>query len=151
MKVYQRLAQAFKAEGTSAIFGIMGDANMYCWSSTSSACNLSKCATKARASAWPTAGRARRTPRVSHSTTCGPGTTQLATGSRGRARAESPLVAFCGEHPTSDDDYNQRFDQAPLRRRVRDRFRAHRTRPRAPTTWCARRSTSRSSSRGRSC
>ena len=29
MKVYQRLAQAFKAEGTEAVFGIMGDANMY--------------------------------------------------------------------------------------------------------------------------
>ena len=29
MKVYQRLAEAFKAEGTEAVFGIMGDANMY--------------------------------------------------------------------------------------------------------------------------
>ena len=32
MKVYQRLAQAFKAEGTQAVFGIMGDANMYWYS-----------------------------------------------------------------------------------------------------------------------
>src|SRR5437870_3981549 len=32
MKVYQRLAQAFKAEGTEAVFGIMGDANMYWYS-----------------------------------------------------------------------------------------------------------------------
>ena len=29
MKVYQRLAQAFKAEGTKATFGMMGDGNMY--------------------------------------------------------------------------------------------------------------------------
>ena len=29
MKVYERLAQAFKAEGATAIFGMMGDGNMY--------------------------------------------------------------------------------------------------------------------------
>ena len=29
MKVYQRLAHDFKAEGVSHIFGIMGDGNMY--------------------------------------------------------------------------------------------------------------------------
>ena len=29
MKVYQRLASAFKAEGVSATFGMMGDGNMY--------------------------------------------------------------------------------------------------------------------------
>ena len=29
MKVYQRLASAFKAEGVSHIFGLMGDGNMY--------------------------------------------------------------------------------------------------------------------------
>ena len=28
MKVYQRLAQAFIAEGTTHMFGIMGDGNM---------------------------------------------------------------------------------------------------------------------------
>ena len=32
MKVYDRLAEAFKAEGTTAVFGIMGDANMYWYS-----------------------------------------------------------------------------------------------------------------------
>ena len=29
MKVYERLASAFAAEGVSHIFGIMGDGNMY--------------------------------------------------------------------------------------------------------------------------
>ena len=29
MKVYQRLANAFKEEGVSATFGMMGDGNMY--------------------------------------------------------------------------------------------------------------------------
>ena len=32
MTVYQRLAQAFKAEGVKSVFGIMGDANMYWYS-----------------------------------------------------------------------------------------------------------------------
>ncbi len=29
MKVYQALPRAFVAEGTTAVFGMMGDANMY--------------------------------------------------------------------------------------------------------------------------
>jgi hypothetical protein len=29
MKVYQGLAKAFAAEGTSHVFGMMGDGNMY--------------------------------------------------------------------------------------------------------------------------
>jgi thiamine pyrophosphate-dependent acetolactate synthase large subunit-like protein len=29
MKVYQRLAQAFQAEGVTATFGMMGDGNMF--------------------------------------------------------------------------------------------------------------------------
>ena len=53
--------------------------------------------------------RATHTPGIA-SATCGPGTTQLATAFVVAARAESPLVAFCGEHPTVDDGYNQRFD-----------------------------------------
>jgi thiamine pyrophosphate-dependent acetolactate synthase large subunit-like protein len=29
MKVYERMADAFQAEGTTHVFGMMGDANMY--------------------------------------------------------------------------------------------------------------------------
>jgi thiamine pyrophosphate-dependent acetolactate synthase large subunit-like protein len=29
VKVFQALARAFAAEGTTAVFGMMGDANMY--------------------------------------------------------------------------------------------------------------------------
>src|ERR671912_2602850 len=111
MKVYQRLAEAFKAEGTSAVFGIMGDANMYWYS------ELDKLGVKLIEVRHEVAGlgmadgwaRATHTPGVA-SATCGPGTTQLATAFVVAARAESPLVAFCGEHPTTDDGYNQRFD-----------------------------------------
>jgi thiamine pyrophosphate-dependent acetolactate synthase large subunit-like protein len=111
MKVYQRLAQAFKAEGTEAVFGIMGDANMY-WYSELDKLGVELVEVRhegaglGMADGW---ARATHEPGIA-SATCGPGTTQLATAFVVAARAESPLVAFCGEHPTNDDGYNQRFD-----------------------------------------
>ena len=111
MKVYQRLAQAFKAEGTEAVFGIMGDANMY-WYSELDKLGVELVEVRhegaglGMADGW---ARATHKPGIA-SATCGPGTTQLATAFVVAARAESPLVAFCGEHPTNDDGYNQRFD-----------------------------------------
>jgi acetolactate synthase I/II/III large subunit len=111
MKVYQRLAEAFKAEGTEAVFGIMGDANMY-WYSELDKLGVQLVEVRhegaglGMADGW---ARASHKPGVA-SATCGPGTTQLATAFVVAARAESPLVAFCGEHPTNDDGYNQRFD-----------------------------------------
>jgi acetolactate synthase-1/2/3 large subunit len=113
MKVYQRLAAAFKAEGVSHVFGLMGDGNMY-WMH-----ELDKLGVKllevrhegaglGMADGW---ARATHTPGVA-TATCGPGVTQLATAFVTAARAQSPLVAFCGEHPTSDDEYNQRLDQS---------------------------------------
>jgi len=113
MKVYQRLAAAFAAEGTTAIFGIMGDGNMY-WMH-----ELDKLGVKilevrhegaglGMADGW---ARVTRTPGIG-TATCGPGVSQLATALLTASRAESPLVAFVGEHPTNDDEYNQRLDQA---------------------------------------
>jgi thiamine pyrophosphate-dependent acetolactate synthase large subunit-like protein len=55
--------------------------------------------------------RVTRTPGVA-TTTCGPGVSQLATALLTASRAASPLVAFCGEYPTNDDEYLQRMDQA---------------------------------------
>src|SRR5437870_10448824 len=55
--------------------------------------------------------RATHTPGIA-TATCGPGVTQLATALVTAARASSPLVAFCGESPTADEEYNQRFDQS---------------------------------------
>ena len=113
MKVYQRMAHAFKAEGVSAVFGIMGDANMY-WYSELDKIGVQLLEVRhegaglGMADGW---ARATHTPGVA-SATCGPGTSQLATAFVTAARAESPLVAFCGEHPTNDDGYNQRFDNA---------------------------------------
>ena len=112
MKVYQRLARAFAAEGASHVFGIMGEGNIY-WIH-----ELNKLGVKmlevrhegaglGMADGW---ARLTRTPGIA-TTTCGPGVTQLATALVTASRAESPLVVFVGEFPMNDDEYNQRLDQ----------------------------------------
>lgn len=113
MKVYQRLAQAFAAEGVTHLFGIMGDANMY-WLHELDKLGVHMLEVRHEGAGL---GMADGWARVSHTpgvatTTCGPGVSQLGTAFVTAARAESPLVAFCGEHPLSDDEYNQRFDNA---------------------------------------
>lgn len=113
MKVYQRLASAFAAEGVSAIFGIMGDGNMY-WMHELDKLGIKMLEVRhegaglGMADGW---ARVTRTPGVA-TATCGPGVSQLATALLTASRAASPLVAFCGEHPTNDDEYHQRLDQA---------------------------------------
>lgn len=113
MKVFERLAQAFRAEGVSATFGMMGDANML-WLSEMHRLGVRvhevrhEGAGLGMADGW---GRVTGEPGVA-TTTCGPGVTQLATALVTAARANSPVVAFCGEHPISDDEYHQRLDQA---------------------------------------
>ena len=113
MKVYERLAHAFKAEGTTATFGMMGDGNMY-WIYA-----LDRLGVKVHEVRHEGAGlgmadgyaRTTHTPGVA-TATCGPGVTQLATALVTAARAHSPLVAFCGEAPSTDDEYAQYLDQA---------------------------------------
>jgi len=113
MKVYERLSQAFKAEGTTNVFGMMGDGNMY-WQYANHKNGIIMHEVRhegvglGMADGW---ARATRTPGVC-TATCGPGTTQLATAFVTAARASSPVVAFCGEFPASDDEYTQRLDQA---------------------------------------
>ena len=113
MKVYERLSQAFKAEGTTNVFGMMGDGNMY-WQYANNKNGIKMHEVRhegvglGMADGW---ARATRTPGVC-TATCGPGTTQLATAFVTAARASSPVVAFCGEFPTSDDEYTQALDQS---------------------------------------
>jgi thiamine pyrophosphate-dependent acetolactate synthase large subunit-like protein len=108
MKVYQRLAQAFKGEGVTATFGMMGDGNMF-WVS-----ELHKLGIKVHevrhegAGLGMADGYARTSNSVGVATaTCGPGVTQLATAFVTAARARSPVVAFCGEYPHTDPEYAQ--------------------------------------------
>ncbi len=123
MKVYERLSQAFKAEGTTNVFGMMGDGNMY-WQYANNKNGIIMHEVRhegvglGMADGW---ARATRTPGVC-TATCGPGTTQLATAFVTAARASSPLVAFCGEYPTSDDEYTQALDQSAFAHGVEAAF-----------------------------
>ncbi len=114
MKVYQRLAGAFKAEGMTHLFGIMGDGNMYWMHELDKLGGVQMLEVRhegaglGMADGW---ARVTRTPGIA-TATCGPGVSQLATALLTAARAESPLVAFVGEFPSNDDEYNQRLDQA---------------------------------------
>src|SRR5439155_232024 len=114
MKVYQRLAADFVAEGVTYVFGIMGDGNMYWMHELDKLGGVKMLEVRhegaglGMADGW---ARVTRTPGVA-TTTCGPGVTQLATALITASRAASPLVAFCGEFPSNDDEYLQRMDQA---------------------------------------
>ena len=90
MKVYERMADAFKAEGTTHVFGMMGDGNMYWMQALHNlGVNLLEVrhegAGLGMADGW---ARATHTPGVA-TATCGPGVTQLATALVTAARAQS--------------------------------------------------------------
>ncbi len=116
MKVYERIAQAFKGEGITHIFGMMGDGNMYWWDAMEKLGGVNLWEVRhegvglGMADGW---ARHTHTPGVC-TATCGPGVTQLATGFVTAARAQSPVVAFVGEFPRRDQDYVQKFDQGPF-------------------------------------
>lgn len=113
MKVYERLADAFVAEGTTHVFGMMGDGNMY-WMNALIKRGVECIEVRhegvgmGMADGW---ARHRQTPGVA-TATCGPGVTQLATACVVAARAESPVVAFVGERPAKDPDYHQGLNQS---------------------------------------
>jgi thiamine pyrophosphate-dependent acetolactate synthase large subunit-like protein len=112
MKVYQALARAFVAEGTTAVFGMMGDANMY-WMNELDKFGVRQFEVRhegaglAMADGW---ARTDGNPGVC-TTTSGPGVAQLATTLLVASRARTPMVAFVGEAPIGDESYVQRLDQ----------------------------------------
>jgi len=112
MKVYEALADAFVAEGTSAVFDVMGDANMH-WLNALAERGAAiydvrhEGAGLAMADGW---ARVTGAPGVC-STTSGPGTAQLATTMVVASRARTPLVAFCGDTAWGDRFDAQHFDQ----------------------------------------
>ena len=112
MKVYEAAAAAFVAEGTSDVFGMMGDANMH-WMNALASRGVRLYEVRhegsglGMADGWArTAGR----PGVV-TTTSGPGTAQLATSMIVASRARTPLVAFCGETAWGDTGAVQYLDQ----------------------------------------
>ncbi|MGX7678322.1 thiamine pyrophosphate-binding protein [Jatrophihabitans sp. DSM 45814] len=98
MKVYDALAKAFVDEGTTAVFGIMGDANQY-WMNAISQRGVRLYDVRHEGAGLAMAdgfARVSGQPGVV-TTTSGPGTAQLATTMIVASRAQTPLVAFCGD------------------------------------------------------
>lgn len=112
MKVYEALAAAFAAEGTTDVFGMMGDANMH-WMHALAGHGTRLYEVRHEGAGLSMAhGFARATGRPGVvTTTSGPGTAQLATSMLVASRARVPLVAFCGETPLGDEDAVQHLDQ----------------------------------------
>jgi acetolactate synthase-1/2/3 large subunit len=112
VKVYDALAEAFVAEGTTDVFELMGDANMH-WLNALHHLGVRlhhvrhEGAGLAMADGW---ARVRGAPGAC-STTSGPGTAQLATTLVVASRAGTPLVAFCGDVDRGDTTNAQHFDQ----------------------------------------
>ena len=115
-KLYEALAEAFRAEGVDTQFVLMGDGNMH-WSTAFAKLPgvhtvhvRHEHVTVAAATAYNVA-----TNKVAvASVTCGPGVTQVMTALPAAVRARLPLVVFAGEAPINAKFYNQAIDQAPL-------------------------------------
>ncbi|MCA1218772.1 thiamine pyrophosphate-binding protein [Streptomyces sp. 8L] len=112
MKVYEALASAFAAEGTTDVFGMMGDANMH-WMNALAGHGTRLYEVRHEGAGLSMAhgfARASGRPGVV-TTTSGPGTAQLATSMIVASRARTPLVAFCGETALGDESAVQYLDQ----------------------------------------
>ena len=100
MKVFQRMAHAFQAEGCTATFGMMGDGNMF-W--LHELHNLGVKVHEVRhegAGLGMADGWARATRQVGVATaTCGPGTTQLATAFVTARRPRAAIASRWGRAP----------------------------------------------------
>jgi len=117
VKVYERLASAFAAEGVTDVFGMMGDGNMN-WISALSKHGITMYDARleggalAMADGWARVVRDKRggVPGVS-TATHGPGVAELATTLLVASRASTPMVVFVGEGPPGDAEFVQRLDQ----------------------------------------
>lgn len=129
MKVYEALAEAFVKEGTSDVFGMMGDANMH-WMSALAHRGVRLYEVRHEGSGLGMAdGWARTSGRPGVvTTTSGPGVSQLATSMIVASRARTPLVAFCGETTWGDQSAVQYLDQRRFAAAIECEF-VHLSRP----------------------
>ncbi|MFI0235733.1 thiamine pyrophosphate-binding protein [Streptomyces sp. NPDC016845] len=129
MKVYEALAEAFVKEGTTDVFGMMGDANMH-WMAALADQGVRLYEVRHEGSGLGMAdgwARGAGQPGVV-TTTSGPGVSQLATSMIVASRARTPLVAFCGETPLGDEGATQYLDQRRFAAAIECEF-IHVTRP----------------------
>src|ERR1700728_2643565 len=98
MRVYEAIADALLAEGCDDLFGLMGDGNMWLWSSLAKK-NAKIISARHEAAAVSMAdGYSRTTGKVGVAmVTCGPGLTQCGTSLIAAYRGRTPVVLIAGE------------------------------------------------------
>src|ERR1043165_4478719 len=114
MKVYEALANAFIKEGTTTIFGLMGNGNMYWWHTLDQHPDVTIYETRHEGTALTMAegwARASGQPGIC-TVTQGPGLTQLATALIVAARGKVPMVVYAGDTALNDPHGVQQLDQA---------------------------------------
>ncbi len=113
MKVFDRIAEAFVAEGVTAMFGLMGSCNAW-WMHSMHKRGVKLYDVRYEgAGLFMADGWARATNQVGvASATDGPGTAQMAAALITASRALSPVVAFVGEPATTELDNAQQLDHA---------------------------------------
>lgn len=116
MKVYQALAQAVADIGTTAVFGLTGDANLQLVYSLMEDCGIDFYASAHEAGGISAAdGYARVTNSVGIATvTHGPGLTNTVTALTEAVRARTPMVLIAGDTPIDARYHHQFIDQQPV-------------------------------------
>lgn len=116
MPIYEALAHAFRAEGVSAQFTLMGDGNMHWATAMKNLPGMESFYARHEHCACAMAmGYHSATGKVGvASVTCGPGFTQIMTALAVAARNRVPLVVFAGEVPINAKWYGQAIEQPPL-------------------------------------
>lgn len=123
MKVYEAIADALAQECGGAMFGLMGDANMFAWMTMHKDPRVRIYAARHEAAAVLMAegfARARRCVGVV-TVTCGPGVSHTATSLLAAARGRVPLVLMTGEATP----YGRLQTQSLNHRRFADACEAH--------------------------
>ena len=113
MKGYEALAKAFAGENVSALFGLMGDGNMYWMAAMATQPGIRVVHARHESAAVAMAdGWSRMNGDVGVcSVTCGPGLTQIGTSLTASARHETPIVVFAGDTPLTARFHLQAFEQ----------------------------------------
>jgi acetolactate synthase I/II/III large subunit len=113
MKGYEALAKAFAGENVSALFGLMGDGNMYWMAAMATQPGIRVVHARHESAAVAMAdGWSRMSGDIGVcSVTCGPGLTQIGTSLTASARHETPIVVFAGDTPLTARFHLQAFEQ----------------------------------------
>jgi thiamine pyrophosphate-dependent acetolactate synthase large subunit-like protein len=113
MKLFEAMASAIADEGTTDVFGLMGDGNINFWGALAQQGRTKIYSARNEAGAVAMAdGYFRATGKTGFATiTCGPGLTQVGTSLVAAARNRSAMVVLIGQIPAGDRYNLQVFDQ----------------------------------------